>query len=70
MTGAQATLFVDLAPGERLDVGGPARIEFVHKSGRVVRLRVCAAREVSIKKGAGPDETAMSSRSFVPRLAE
>ncbi|MBI5257018.1 MAG: hypothetical protein HY855_11005 [Burkholderiales bacterium] len=39
---------IDVRPGECLELAG-ARVEVVHKSGRVARLRVTAPREMPIK---------------------
>jgi hypothetical protein len=44
----RGSLTLDVRPGECLDIAG-VRVEVVHKSGRVARLRVTAPREMAIK---------------------
>jgi NMD protein affecting ribosome stability and mRNA decay len=44
---------IDLRPGDAVSVTGEARIEVVHKSGRVTRLRITAPPEVVIWQHGG-----------------
>lgn len=45
----QPCMLFDLQPGERLQVAD-VLVEFVHKSGRLARLRVSAPRDVKVIK--------------------
>jgi hypothetical protein len=40
--------YIDVRPGDRVDVSGPATIEVVHKSGTAARLMVAASAAVLI----------------------
>lgn len=64
---ADSTLFLDLAPGDRLKVGG-VNVELISKSGRMVRLRVQAPRDVRIERQPADQEQGQQPPSFVPRL--
>lgn len=44
-----AAMTVELQPGERLQVG-EATLEFVHKRGRVARLRVLAPPRIAVRR--------------------
>lgn len=46
----QPSMLFDLQPGERLQVAGGVLVEYVHKSGRLARLRVSAPRDVKVEK--------------------
>lgn len=51
MAQVRSTLLLDVRPGERLVIGdGLATVEVLHKSGRVVRLRLNAPRNVPVRK--------------------
>lgn len=51
MGAPKSSLLLDLRPGERLDLGeGVALVEVLHKSGRVVRLRLTAPKEFRVRK--------------------
>ena len=61
-------LVIDLSPGERIAIdgeGGPALVEFVHKSGRIARLNIIAPASVRVKK-----EAADRLPGPVPSMAE
>jgi sRNA-binding carbon storage regulator CsrA len=45
-----SSLVIDVRPGESLDVGGSVRVDLLHKSGQLARLRITAPREVKIEK--------------------
>jgi len=47
-----STMTVDLHAGESFSLAG-ATVQFVHKSGRLARLRVIAPRDLQIKKNVG-----------------
>ena len=44
------SLIVDVRPGERLNLSGPASVELVHKSGQLVRLRIIAPLNTTFEK--------------------
>lgn len=67
---ADTSLFVDLGPGERLHVDGPAVIDCIHKSGRLVRLRVQAAPDVRVERKPAAEISRHASTGFVPRLTK
>lgn len=49
-------LVLDLRPGECLNLDGARiRVELLHKSGQLARLRVIAPREVKIEKEQAED---------------
>lgn len=57
-----STMIVDIRAGDTLTLAG-ANIEFLQKSGRQVRLRVTAPRDLPIKKKSLPqDENPADSR--------
>lgn len=58
-----SSVSIDVRPGECLVLSG-VRVELVHKSGRVARLRVTAPRDVRIQKTAA--EVVPSMRVSVP----
>lgn len=49
---ANTTKLMDLRPGEGVAIGGQARVEVIHKTGRVIRLRVVAPASVQVTKTA------------------
>lgn len=69
-------LTVDLSAGDSLVIasGGEAKVELIHKSGRRVRLRISADRDVVIQRDAGErasvPASALGRASDVPRLAK
>lgn len=54
---------IDVRPGECLELSG-VRVELVHKSGRVARLRVTLPRNIRIQKTSA--EVVPSMRASVP----
>lgn len=48
--GRSTSLVVELRPGERLTLSGPAVVDLEAKSGQIARVRVSAARDVKIEK--------------------
>lgn len=71
-----AQLTVDMAAGDALLIapGGQAKVELIHKSGRRVRLRISADRDVVVRRDAGELASDPASQpldaSDVPRLAK
>ena len=59
-----SSLIVDVRQGERLDMSGRATVELLHKSGRLVRLRITAPRDVQISK-----ELPQKAVDVVPSMA-
>lgn len=58
-----STMTVDLRSGEAIVMAG-VHVEFVHKSGKLARLRVTAPRELTIeKKLHGDREKSVQSRA-------
>lgn len=50
MTNQSTTMFIDIRPGEVLDLDGIVTVELVQKSGQFARLRIHAPLVVSIQK--------------------
>ncbi len=56
-----SVMTMDLRSGDALAIAG-TRVEFIHKSGRLARLRVTAPRDMPIKKivNSGDDSSPVS----------
>lgn len=54
----QSGLVLDMRPGECLSLDGARiKVELLHKSGQLARLRVVAPRDVTIEKEAAVPDT-------------
>ena len=62
------SMHFDVRPGEQLLVGG-VRVELVHKSGRLARLKVTAPHDVPVKLVEQAEISSLHPRKVVPSTA-